>query len=166
MAHASGKYAQFISDRSGMAFPYREMRIEWNGSRVAASEFEEKQPQLDNVRHTVDPEALENASPDRTEPAVEVLLKRNAFKSGSSGSAVITVTEVGHGRTTSDTVRFRNIIGFDGFSASTIENEDGYSITKIDDDKYTFSASSGTATTGSIVGGGEVASAGPVTVSA
>jgi hypothetical protein len=31
MAKASGKYAQAISDRSGMAFPYREMikRMEW-----------------------------------------------------------------------------------------------------------------------------------------
>ena len=91
MAYASGKYAQFISDRSGVAFPYREMRIEWNGSRVAASEFEEKQPQLDIAKNIVDPEALKNASTDRVEPAVEVLLKRNAFKSGSAGSAVITV---------------------------------------------------------------------------
>ena len=166
MAYASGKYAQFISDRSGVAFPYREMRIEWNGSRVAASEFEEKQPQLDVVRNRVDPEALKNASTDRTEPAVEVLLKRNAFKSGSSGSAVITVTEAGHGRSSDDTVRFRSVIGFDGFSTSTIEQSDGYTITKVNDDRYTFYAASGTATTGSVSGGGTVASAGPVTVSA
>jgi hypothetical protein len=31
---SSGKYAQFISDRSGLAFPYSEMVIEWNGARV------------------------------------------------------------------------------------------------------------------------------------
>jgi 2-polyprenyl-6-methoxyphenol hydroxylase-like FAD-dependent oxidoreductase len=166
MAYASGKYAQFISDRSGVAFPYRDMRIEWNGSRVAASEFEEKQPQLNIAKNIVDPEALKNASTDRTEPAVEVLLNRNAFKSGSSGSAVITVTEAGHGRSTGDTVRFRNVIGFDGFSTSTIEQSAGYTITKVNDDRYTFSAASGTATTGSVSGGGEVASAGPVTVSA
>ena len=29
-----GKYAQFISDRSGMAFPYLEMVKEWTGARV------------------------------------------------------------------------------------------------------------------------------------
>ena len=43
---SKGKYAQFISDRSGMAFPYQEMVIEWNGSRVHISEYEPKQPQL------------------------------------------------------------------------------------------------------------------------
>ena len=40
MAKASGKYAQAISDRSGFAFPYREMLKEWNGSLVHKSEFE------------------------------------------------------------------------------------------------------------------------------
>ena len=44
---SKGKYAQFISDRSGMAFPYKEMVREWNGSRVHISEFEPKQPQLE-----------------------------------------------------------------------------------------------------------------------
>ena len=29
MAYAKGKYAKFISDRSGMAFPYKEMVKEW-----------------------------------------------------------------------------------------------------------------------------------------
>ena len=45
MAYARGKYAKFISDRSGMAFPYKEMVVEWNGSRVHKSEFEPKTPQ-------------------------------------------------------------------------------------------------------------------------
>ena len=47
MSRSNGKYAQFISDRSGMAFPYKEMVVEWNGSRVHVSEFEPKQPQLE-----------------------------------------------------------------------------------------------------------------------
>ena len=34
MAYAKGKYAQAISDRSGMAFPYNEMVREWNGMFV------------------------------------------------------------------------------------------------------------------------------------
>tara|TARA_R110002020_G_scaffold252258_2_gene466074 strand:- start:727 stop:1227 length:501 start_codon:yes stop_codon:yes gene_type:complete len=166
MAYASGKYAQFISDRSGMAFPYPQMRIEWNGLRVAASEYEEKQPQLTPVRHIVDPQALRYATSPRIEPAVEVLLKYNAFRSGDSGSNVITVTEAGHGRSTGDTVRFRNTTPLDGFTASTLEQAAGYSITKVNDDRYTFVAASGTATIGSIQGGGSDASAGPVTVSA
>ena len=33
-SYARGKYAQAISDRSGQAFPYREMVKEWNGSFV------------------------------------------------------------------------------------------------------------------------------------
>ena len=39
---AVGKYSKFISDRSGMEFPYTEMIIEWNGSRVHVSEYEKK----------------------------------------------------------------------------------------------------------------------------
>jgi hypothetical protein len=45
---ARGKYAQFISDRSGQAFPYKEMVTEWNGLKVHFSEYEPKQPQLDS----------------------------------------------------------------------------------------------------------------------
>ena len=49
---SSGKYAQFISDRSGLAFPYSEMVIEWNGARVHTSEFEPKHPQLEPKPHS------------------------------------------------------------------------------------------------------------------
>ena len=35
---SKGKYAQFISDRSGQAFPYSEMVTEWNGAFVHYSE--------------------------------------------------------------------------------------------------------------------------------
>ena len=45
--YASGRFAQRISDRSGMAFPYNEMVKEWNGSVVHVSEFEPKHPQLE-----------------------------------------------------------------------------------------------------------------------
>ena len=37
---SKGKNAIFISDRSGMQFPYTEMVREWNGARVHTSEFE------------------------------------------------------------------------------------------------------------------------------
>ena len=48
---SSGKYAKFISDRSGQEFPYSEMVKEWNGSLVHVSEFERKQPQLEPKPH-------------------------------------------------------------------------------------------------------------------
>ena len=60
---SKGKYAQFISDRSGQAFPYSEMVIEWNGARVHTSEFEPKHPQLDPKPTTADSQGLRNARP-------------------------------------------------------------------------------------------------------
>ena len=63
MSRSNGKYAQFISDRSGQAFPYKEMVIEWNGSRVHISEFEAKHPQLEPKPHAADPQGLANARP-------------------------------------------------------------------------------------------------------
>ena len=60
---SKGKYAQFISDRSGQAFPYQEMVIEWNGSRVHVSEFEAKHPQLEPKPTTADGQGLRNARP-------------------------------------------------------------------------------------------------------
>ena len=163
--YASEKHALGISDMSGRAYHLRDMRLEWNGFLVGKDEFEAKQPQLTPPKVLADPQALKISRPDRTEPPVAVLLPFNSFKSGSSGSATITVTEPGHGRSTGDTVRFRDVEAFDGFTEAVIEGASGYSITKVDDDSYTFSASSGTATTGSVKGGGGFASAGPVTVS-
>jgi len=60
---ASGKYAQAISDRSGQAFPYREMVKEWTGALVHISEFEPKHPQLDPRNPGADGVALMNARP-------------------------------------------------------------------------------------------------------
>jgi len=121
---------------------------------------------LEPRRVRADPQSLRVSRPARTEPAIEVLLPFNSFKSGSSGSAVIAVNEISHGRSTGDTVRFRSVEAFDGFTETVLENSSGYSITKVDDNNYTFTASSGTATTGNVNGGGGFSSAGPVTVSA
>jgi hypothetical protein len=68
--YASGKFALAISDRSGQAFPYKDMRKEWNGSLVSKAEYEPKQPQLGPFRKVFDAEALRDARPDRTEPFV------------------------------------------------------------------------------------------------
>ena len=68
MAHASGKYAKAISDRSVMEFPYNEMVKEWNGSLVHKSEFEAKHPQLERQKHRPDAQSLQDARPARVEP--------------------------------------------------------------------------------------------------
>jgi hypothetical protein len=160
MGFASGKHAKFISDRSGFAFPYSERVREWNGAIVHISEFEAKHPQLEPTRDLSDDIALRDARSDRTEPGSERILTQDPFTSGSSGSAVITLKEVGHGRVSGDKVRFRKVTGFDGFSSSTLEKSSGYSITVTDADTYTFTASSGTATTGGQRGGGKNATVG------
>ena len=164
--YASGKHSFFTSDRSGFRYPYKDMKIEWTGAAVGPDEFEHKHPQLEPRKHPSDPQALRNARTDRVEPEVAKLLGFNPFKSGGAGTDVITVTEPSHGRNSSDVVRFRTVSGFDGFTKATIEDASGYTITVVTADTYTFTASSGTATAGNTRGGGENASAGPVTLSA
>jgi hypothetical protein len=159
---SKGKHAQFISDRSGMAFPYSEMVREWNGSRVHISEFEPKQPQLEPRAHGADPEGLQNAKPDRTEPATQNLLPGNPFNITAS-STTITVTEPSHGRSTSDTVVFRNVDGSPGGLAFTVfENSSGFSITVTGTDNYTFTL--GSTPTVTEKAGGMSVTAGPVTL--
>ena len=159
---SKGKYAQAISDRSGMAFPYNEMVTEWNGSFVHNSEFEPKQPQIQPTRYTGDPQGLSNARPDRTEPATENLLPGNPL-SFISGSSTVTVTEPAHGRSTSDVVVFRNVDGSPGGLAySVFENSSGFSITVTGTDNYTFDLGSTPTVSGRF--GGSFVTAGPVTL--
>ena len=170
--YASNKYAMGISDRSGVAYRQRDMRKEWTGMLVGKDEWEAKQPQLMALKTPLEPQAIKDARPDRTEPSVEVLLPKNGLTSSSSGSAVITVREPGHSRVTGDVVRFREVEGFDGFTGTVLESSSGYSITVIPGTVstefqslfYTFSASSGTSTIGNVSGGGNFASAGPVSL--
>ena len=162
---------------------------EWNGSFVHISEYEEKQPQLE-VRHRGgDAQGLRNARPARAENEVSVLLGPNPFETIASGSGIINVYELAHGRDTSDTVRFRgpiwtssdsdgyqNPVGFDGITGANLAKAAGYSITvgKRDsagditntDDYYHFTVDTNTATSGGISGGGNNCSAGPASLSA
>ena len=159
---ATGKYAKFISDRSGMEFPYKEMRVEWNGARVHMSEYEKKHPQLEPKRFTAEPQGLRNARPARVEPAVARLLGANPFRM-NQGSATVFVSEPKHGRSANDVVRFRNGEGNFGITTADINKSAGFTITKVDANNYTFVAA-GTATANTNIGGGEI-SAGPVTLS-
>ena len=183
---ATGKYAKAISDRSGFEFPYNEMVKEWNGAFVHKSEFEAKHPQLELGTHTADQEGLMNARPDRVENSVAIILKPKPFETIAASSGIINVSETSHGRSTSDTVRFRgspsvagtfgNPASFDGITGSNVAKAAGYSITvgKRDSsgnitnttDFYHFTVDTDTATSGQESGGGENCSAGPATLSA
>jgi len=178
-----GKYAQFISDRSGMAFPYSEMVTEWNGAKVHISEYEPKQPQLEPKPTTSDAQGLQFARPDRTEPPVLILLQPNPFQTIKyAGNTYINVYSQDHGRSTGNIVRFRgptsptgflNVPTFDG--VSDISNASGFTITvgKINSSgivgdplNYYYFQSSDTATTGNVNGGGGGCTAGPVNLQA
>ena len=160
--YATGKYAKAISDRSGMEFPYREMVREWNGSFVHVSEFEPKQPQLEPKPSSADAISLRNVRPGRIEPAVAVMLGNNPISTTAS-STTITITENNHGRTSGDTVRFRNVQGSPGGVAFTVyENSSGFSITVTTTVKYTFTLGSTPSITEEA--GGPTVSAGPVTI--
>ena len=76
---AKGSRALAISDRSGAAFPYREMVKVWTGAWVHISEFEPKQPQLEPHPIGADPQGLQHARPARVEFAVQDILPENPF---------------------------------------------------------------------------------------
>jgi hypothetical protein len=172
MANARGKYAYGICDRTGFRYKLNELVYEVvngvkTGLRVGRDVFDPDQPQnfIGRVR-TNDPQSLSNPRPDRTEPATTNQLGNNPFKTGTPGATTdITVTEINHGRDTGDTVRFRNADTFAGISKSVIELSAGYTITKVDANTYTVTVSA-TASAADVIGGGALASAGPVTLSA
>ena len=189
MAFAKGKYAQAISDRSGMAFPYNEMVKEWNGMLVHKSEYEARHPQDEARRYGAEGHGLRNARPARSENEVARMLGPNPFETIAASSGIINVFEKSHGRDTDDTVRFRgpiwtssdsdayqNPVGFDGITGANLAYSSGYSITvgKRDssgditntDDYYHFTVNTNTATSGGISGGGNNCSAGPASLSA
>ena len=189
MPFARGKYAKAISDRSGMEFPYSEMVREWNGMLVHKSEFEAKHPQLETRSYAGDGHGLANARPARTENEVSRMLGPNPFETIAASSGIINVYEKSHGRSTSDTVRFRgpiwtssdsdayqNPTDFDGISGSNVAKAAGYSITvgtrdssgtiTNTNDYYHFTVDTSTATAGGLSGGGNNCSAGPASLSA
>jgi len=157
---SKGKYAKFISDRSGMEFPYTEMVREWNGSRVHVSEFESKQPQLQPRAHGADPEGLQNAKPDRTEPAVASMLPSNPI-STTANSSTISISEPNNGRALNDIIELRNVDGSPGGLAFTVY-ETSFIITSVTTNSFTFNLNTTTAITEKA--GGSVVTAGPVTL--
>ena len=93
---AKGSRALAISDRSGAAFPYREMVQEWTGAWVHTSEFEPKQPQLEPHPVGADPQGLKHARPARVEFPVTDILPENPFTT-TAASKVLSVSFPGNG---------------------------------------------------------------------
>ncbi len=189
MPFAKGRFSKAISDRSGMEFPYNEMIKEWNGMFVHKSEYEARHPQDEARHYSVEGHGLRYAKPARSENVVASMLEPNPFDTIAASSGIINVYEKSHGRSTSDTVRFRGPIwtssdpdgyqnpsDFDGISGSNVAKAAGYSITvgKRDsagditntDDYYHFTVDTNTATSGGVSGGGNNCSAGPATLTA
>jgi hypothetical protein len=111
---AKGRRALAISDRSGAAFPYREMVKEWTGAFVHNSEFEAKQPQLEPHPVGADPQGLMNARPARTEFPVQDFLPNNPFSNttttvGGQNRANILVRQPGNGLINGEFVRFQDV---------------------------------------------------------
>ena len=157
MTRARGKYAYGFCDRSGFRYDLADLVYEFrngvrNGLRVGKDMVDQDHPQnfLGRVR-TEDAQSLNDPRPDsRVEPDVERILINNPFTSAvaDSGNTVITVTEVTHGRSSSDTVRFRTCDPFDGISKSALELSSGYSITVVTTDTYTFTVAEASTTGG------------------
>ncbi len=119
---AKGSRALAISDRSGAAFPYREMVQEWTGAWVHISEFEPKQPQLEPHPVGADPQGLQHARPARVEFPVQDILPNNPFTT-TAASQTLSVSypsnQINYGTTY---VRFQSVkttVG--GVAISTLE---------------------------------------------
>ena len=144
---STGKYALAISDRSGMAFPYKEMVKEWNGALVHISEFEAKHPQLQPRSHRGDAQSLRNSRPDRVEPPISQILTDNALQTGPTDSEIITINLPGHGFKVGDVIR---IDGCESFfpeypEVSHIEDDDiniaaGHTVTAVTSNTFKFNS--------------------------
>jgi len=182
MAYAKGKYALFISDRSGLQFPYTEMVTEWNGAKVHTSEYEPKAPQIQPQIHTPDAIPLLNPRPARIAPVTTQLLPPNPFRF-TAGSKSVSIFNPGNTYTTSDTIMFWNaansgtegsttqfqgmgVIGTDRFGVppSELMSASGFTPTSVSDDFINITITSTPSASGP--GGGNVVFIGPTTVSA
>ena len=63
--YSAAKWAYGISDRSRFRYRLKDMRKEWNGLLVGKDEWERKEPQLEPLRATPDPQALRNPRPEQ-----------------------------------------------------------------------------------------------------
>ncbi len=84
--YAKGKRSLAISDRSGFRVPYRNLKTEWNGLRVAPDEYEPKHPQLDPPKNIIDATALFKSRPDNDPENVIINLAFDGFNTNTGTS--------------------------------------------------------------------------------
>jgi hypothetical protein len=84
--YAKGKRSLAISDRSGFRVPYRNLKTEWNGLRVAPDEYEPKHPQLDPPKNIIDATALFRPRPDNDPENVIINLAFDGFNTNTGTS--------------------------------------------------------------------------------
>tara|TARA_R100001244_G_C5164803_1_gene131327 strand:+ start:605 stop:916 length:312 start_codon:yes stop_codon:yes gene_type:complete len=97
--YSNGKYARFISDRSGLEFPYSERIEEWTGAIVHYSEYEPKQPQLEPVKAPFEPQALYQPRPDVLQEMIIIIAEsifgdKGITTAGYHGIALIGEVEI------------------------------------------------------------------------
>ena len=152
--YSTGKRSWAVSDRSGQRFRYIDMVTEWNGSFVHVSEYEPKHPQLEPKVPGNDPQGLQNARPDRVEPAVIVQLGFNPLYS-ATGSSTLVVNDPGHGTKLGSTVILTNVLSGNGFTIPALTTTKGFTVTSVDTNNYSFNMPSTASATG-FFGGGNV----------
>ena len=80
-----------------------------------------------------------------------ITLGSNPFTTGSSGSGVVTVTDIGHGAVNGDFVTYSGATTTDGITAAQLNTE--HEITLLSSNSYTIDTG-GSATSGTTAGGG------------
>ena len=90
---SGGRYSLAISDRSGLSFPYKEMRFEWTGMFVHTSEWEPKQPQLD-LTYFTDAQTLQNARPQANVSATQAARTGGGIAGSYTGGVPNQVTAI------------------------------------------------------------------------
>lgn len=84
--YAKGKRSVAISDRSGFRVPYRNLKTEWNGLRVAPDEYEPKHPQLTPPKNIIDATTLFKPRPDNDPENVIINLAFDGFNTNTGTS--------------------------------------------------------------------------------
>ena len=77
--YAKGKKSLAICDRSGFRIPYKNLRTEWTGLRVAPDEYEPKNPQLTPPKNIIDATILFKPRPDNDPENISIFINYNWF---------------------------------------------------------------------------------------
>lgn len=96
--YASGKRSYGIDDQSGFKVPYRKLKKQWDGLKVAEPDFDTRHPQLDPppASKLKDAQALHDPRPDNDNEAYTIRLPMNLFPTVhlglSNGRGTVTIS--------------------------------------------------------------------------